>query len=520
MSQTEPVRQSGEFPPALSWLAVALVVATVAALSLFDIVPQFHTLKITALNGTTGAGAVGPNGSPQPGVDPNGPPLPGVNVSNGTPVPGVSSGGRPAGSSGSGTPGAPGSSDGGAAKCAPGQNGGATDTGVTGTHIKIASTIVESGIGQSFLGPVPDAMNAVINRVNHAGGICGRSLLPTFNDDGWDPSRGQGYINNYIHNGYFALTVVPSSEGLKAASDTKLIDNAGIPVVGSDGMLSQQYLDPMIWPVATSTVSTAHISASYSFNTFHPRSFGIVYDSKYHFGREGAYAYDQAVKRLTGSDINGYNTSNQCGGAFCAISSDNTDFKSAINTFNGACHPCDVVFLLLEPAVAQTFLNQDSSTFATHLQAAQPLFNTDFAKAACGQRCAGMMVWSSYKPPIGQFGFDPAVVKYVKELSSVAPRDDPDNAFTEGGWLGMELFVQALQGVGPNLTRAALKTQLNSMTLATGLTQPLNWSSSHLANQWMLGFSDNYTGNFNGWRYENTDWVKDPYLGQDLNSPF
>ncbi|HEX2196832.1 MAG TPA: hypothetical protein VHJ76_07890, partial [Actinomycetota bacterium] len=70
-------------------------------------------------------------------------------------------------------------------ECAPGKNGGATDQGVTGTEIEMATTVAESGPGAAFLGEVRYGMHAVVAKVNAAGGICGRKLSIQYVDDGW-----------------------------------------------------------------------------------------------------------------------------------------------------------------------------------------------------------------------------------------------------------------------------------------------------------------------------------------------
>ena len=174
--------------------------------------------------------------------------------------------------------------------CAPGRNGGATDVGVTPNSIKLGATVVESGVGASFLSDVRYAMLAVVNKVNRAGGICGRQIDLKLVDDGWDFQRGGDYIRNLVEQDkVFALSVVPSSEGLKNVSDAGYLRSHHVPVVGSDGMLIHQYTDPYIWPVAASTISTMHIMAKEAYDKG-ARMFGIVYDRTYHFGLEGAYA--------------------------------------------------------------------------------------------------------------------------------------------------------------------------------------------------------------------------------------
>ncbi len=81
----------------------------------------------------------------------------------------------------------------------------------------------------------------------------------------------------------------------------------------------------------------------------------------------------------------------------------------------------------------------------------------------------------------------------------------------------MRLLVEALGKVGPYLTRARLRDVLDSMRFDAGLTKPLSWRpGAHFANSSLQAFSivDN-AGSFAGWRYEQTDWVSDPWVGRD-----
>src|SRR5205823_4072897 len=84
--------------------------------------------------------------------------------------------------------------------CAPGRNGGATDVGVTASSIKLGATVVQSGIGASFLGDVRFAMQAITDKANRAGGICGRriDLMSHLVDDGWSYEQGGTYLRNLV----------------------------------------------------------------------------------------------------------------------------------------------------------------------------------------------------------------------------------------------------------------------------------------------------------------------------------
>lgn len=391
--------------------------------------------------------------------------------------------------------------------CARGSNGGATDNGVSATSIKLGATVVKSGIGASFLKDVPVALEAVKNKVNRAGGICGRLLELKMVDDGWDAARGQQFIRNFIAEGVFALAVSPSSEGLDAAIRNGDIRRAGIPVVGADGMLISQYTDPWVWPVAASTITTMHVMARNA-TARGAKTFGLVYDKSYHFGVEGASAFRGALHRLFpgGTPLE----------ADIGIEAGQPSYKTDVDRFNRACSPCDFVAMLLEPPSALQWIRDGASFGELGTGGPQPLFVNSFARS-CGTPCNGMWVWTGYNPPIAPFDDIPAVAAYVNDIRAQGSGADVNNPFVQGGYLGMQLLVRALEQVGPDLTRARLRAALDSMSLDTGLTVPLRWrTSNHFANDSVHAFSIVVNvGSFAGWRYEQTGWIADPWVGLD-----
>ena len=396
--------------------------------------------------------------------------------------------------------------------CAKGRNGGATDIGVTGSSIKLAATAAKTGIAESFLGEVPVALEAVKNRVNREGGICGRLLELAIRDDKWQANLGQQYIGNFISEGVFALAVSPSSQGLDAAIRNGDISRAGIPVVGADGMLISQYTDPWVWPVAASTITAMHVMAKDAAERG-AKSFGLVYDQSYHFGVEGASAFRGALSRL----FPGQNVLK----ADVPVEANASDYKTKVNAFNSQCNPCDFVAMLLEPPTALQWI-RDGAVFGAMPQGGtggpQPLFVNYFARE-CGSKCNGMWVWTGYTPPLAPFDDVPGVVKYTNDIRAQKSTVDVSNPFVEGGYLGMELLVQALRDVGPDLTRARMKAALDRMSLDRSLSQPLQWrSGNHFANNSVQAFSVVVNaGSFSGWRYESqqTGWQSDPWPGQD-----
>jgi hypothetical protein len=260
--------------------------------------------------------------------------------------------------------------------------------------------------------------------------------------------------------------------------------------------------------------------------------FSIVYDRKYRFGLEGAYAFNQAVKRLTGSDVPGYHDpfgDPRCDRRFCAIEAGASSYNDKARTLREGCNEtrlgagdgCDFNALLLEPNEALTWYNSGGKT-ATEFTAggfgaaaAQPVFTRQFG-LQCQKTCDQLVVWTGFNPPIERFAGLPSVQQYVNDIRAQSATTDVNNQFLEGGYVGMILLVDALKQVGANLTRASLRQVLDSMTLDTGLTKPLTWRENHFANRSAQGFRINYTASFAGWTEVTKGWVDDPWVGQDI----
>jgi ABC-type branched-subunit amino acid transport system substrate-binding protein len=271
-------------------------------------------------------------------------------------------------------------------------------------------------------------------------------------------------------------------------------------------MLISQYTDPLIWPVSTSTISTAHIAVEYAY-AHGARTFGIAFNNSYKFGQEGEQAFKGAISRLSGAKLK----------ADVGVTAGESDYSSDGSTFNNQCSGgCDMVFVLMEPSTAEAWFATSGASGGTKMtMGPQPLFVTTFGQN-CGAPCNNMMVWTSYYPPQAPFAGKAAVEQYVSAVHSVSSSADVSNQFLEGGYDGMLLFVQALKQVGPLLTRKALTDTLNSMTFDSGLTSPLSWhAGNHFANDKMLGFSIQYSQNFEGFRYEQTGYVTDSMVGLD-----
>jgi ABC-type branched-subunit amino acid transport system substrate-binding protein len=348
-------------------------------------------------------------------------------------------------------------------------------------------------------------MEAVRTKVNRQGGVCGRQINITYLDDGWDQTNGSRDISGFIGEGkYFGLAVNPSSEGLRGAIDNHLISNSKFPVIGSDGMLFDQYTDPWVWPVATSTASVMHIMAANAISRGATK-FGIVWDSQYRFGQEGFAAFKAEVERRGGQVVNEQ------------VKGDQGDFATNANEFVQKCggtsfSNCDFVAMLLEPAAADSWVEKDGGLGdAQHrpkmIGVPQPLFVNSFVRN-CGALCSGMWAWTSFKPPISPFDGEAAVSTYKQDLASVSGGADASNPHVEGAYVGMLLLVDALKKLGANPTRDGMRQVLDSETLDTGLSiSPIKFSpGNHFGATGGQAFEDITQGNsFANWRYTNVN---------------
>jgi ABC-type branched-subunit amino acid transport system substrate-binding protein len=497
------------------WKIVAIFAAgaLIGALSAVEIVPNFtgasangpgETIDGIAADGSVGGGGVA-----------------GIGTTTGSGKAKGAGGGASGSVSGSSGSSGGGTTNGGLSQgrtgleCSRSGNGGETDRGVTSDSVRMATTVAESGIGAAFLGQVRYAMEAVRNRINSSGGICGRAINIEYRDDGWDAQRGSQYLRNFIQEGVFAIPVCPSSEGCRVVIDGGDLDKTQTPMPGTDGMLLDQYqrpdgsAQPWVWPVAAATVSSARIMCQDAYRRG-ARHFSIVFDKNYKFGVEAAEAFNACVKRLTGKDVPGYNKQYSCQENFCGVTAGASSYSSEAATFKEG----DFVSLFLEPTTAQAWMSDPNTAKPTTIKygygAGQPLFTRGFA-SQCQSKCDQMQIWTGFKPPIEAYANQPAVKSYVQDLKRTKPDADEFNAFTEGGYVGMLLVEAAMKRVGPDLTRARLQQALNSTCLTTGLTiqSRICYSATNrYANTTMQAFSIQYKGTFGGWRAGTI--VKDP----------
>jgi hypothetical protein len=205
-----------------------------------------------------------------------------------------------------------------------------------------------------------------------------------------------------------------------------------------------------------------------------------------------------------------------------ALNPDEPSYSNQANLFNNACgNTCDMVAMLLLPETAKKWLQGGGKIGLRYTAGAQTLFTNQFGDDCVkflqpsGNACHGFAVWTGYNPPIGPLESLPGVAAYKNDVRAVKSTVDINNQFVEGAYLGMNVFVEALRKVGPNLTRERLRAVMDTMTYTSDLASSLTWKAGqHAANVRSQSFSiATSAGSFRGWSNENTGFLLDPAHG-------
>ncbi len=383
--------------------------------------------------------------------------------------PGSNTGGPSTAGSASGTPGAAGtsSSSGGAASsgastgahtaaagasgltsasCNTSNNGGSTDTGVTGNQITVGNITSISGVAPGLTQSAQAATEAWAAYVNSQGGICGRQIKVQTFDDGNDTGQNAADAQQAC-SADFAM--VGSASGF---------DNGGASAIQSCGI-----------PDAAAEVSTHELGNV-------PTVFGAS-PGNAHYWPTGAAVwlkqhYPSAVTNAAMIYLNAPATQEQAQAEMQAYTS--VGFKY---TYSVAVSPT-------EPNYAP---------YVAKMQSAGVQYVTEYSDDNSASRLVQAMAQANYKPQVVDWFSEEYSQHFLQEaqgdaegdlvLMATTPYEDPPNPgmqlflswlnrvapgtkhdiFGQFAWSAGLAFTQAAKAVGAHLTRAALIQQLQQI---------------------------------------------------------
>ena len=339
-----------------------------------------------------------------------------------------------------------------AAYCGPSSANRASDVGVTPTSINFGNVSGLTGLLSNSFNQGPEGVQALFSAVNTAGGICGRKLNLSVEDDGQDASHNAADIQDLIPKSFaFVGSTSDGDNGGVPAMEQSGIPDLGQAInfsrgqnpsyftAGTFGAQQKGGTDYIYDTLAAGLKANGHLPKKMAFLAFSipisalaARQFVKVFQS---VGAQDCYEDENvspAAPSLT-SDVLSMQQ-NGCDGVFTTMDVTGND-KLLQAMYNQQYHP----------TYAGTTL--DGYTPAQISTAGQ-------------QQAQGFQVFLNFAP----FNeAQPAINLYQSELQTYEPGKQA-SGFGIGAWASAQMLIYALVKAGPNPTRASVKSIISSLT--------------------------------------------------------
>lgn len=346
----------------------------------------------------------------------------------------------------------------------------ASDVGVTPTSITIGNVSGLTGILSNNFNQGPEAVQALFDAVNAAGGICGRKLNLVVEDDGQDASHNAADIQDLIPK-VFAFV-----------GSTSDADNGGVPAMEQSGIpdigqaINTSRNDMPNYYTAGSREAKQIGNSYYIYDTL---AQGIKANGK--FPTKMAFlAYSVPISSLAARQF--AKVFEAAGAQDCYDDENVQAFNPNLTTDVLAMEQrgCNGVFTTMDVTgnakLLQAMYNQGWTVGSPNgpVYAGTTLDGYTPAQiSTAGEKQAqGFETFLNFIPFNES---NPATRLYLSQLATYEPGKQP-SAFGVEAWASAQMFLYALVKAGPNPTRAALKSILGAITdwNTAGATAPVN----------------------------------------------
>jgi branched-chain amino acid transport system substrate-binding protein len=411
---------------------------------------------LPAATDTTTGGAL----PADPGVAP-GAVAPGTSTdttAGGAPDTTTGGGGAKTDSKGGGTANNAGAGNAACAAAAPaGGNGGATDTGVTETTIKIGGTFFNGGFLDKYGQVSENAPRAYFNYINDQGGICGRKIQYVTCDTAGTADGTSGCLNK-LSNSDKVFAMGPSLDfNLDIVPPT--LARLKMPWVGSSGLYAEEFTSPWMFPSQLRGTDVGALITQFAVQQLKMKKMGVSFLNDV----AGPECTEQAKK-----------TAAALGASASATASNGTIETSLDNQ----------VAKLRNAGVEGVLFCNDPVNTVKFIQAAQrvgwkPTFVGGFvladdvplAAGSGGKGMYGFSFWDFYKA-------DAPGVKQYRQITEYYFPQTFHHFYEQATYIGARAIVDAIRAVGPKLTREALVAQMKKMNnYDTGFGLKLNFAN-------------------------------------------
>ncbi|MGQ0623902.1 MAG: ABC transporter substrate-binding protein [Sporichthyaceae bacterium] len=354
-----------------------------------------------------------------------------------------------------------------------GGNGGATDTGVTETTIKIGGTFFNGGFLDKYGQVSENAPRAYFNYINDSGGICGRKIEFVTCDTAGTADGTSGCLNK-LSNQDKVFMMGPSLDfNLDIVPPT--LARQKLPWVGSSGLYAEEFDSPWMFPSQLRGTDVGALITQFTVQQLKLKKLGVSFLNDV----AGPECTEQAKKTAAAQ------------GAQVVDTAPNTTIETSLDN--------QVAKLRNAGAEGVLFCNDPVNT-VKFIQAAQrvgwkPTFIGGFvladdvpmAAGSHGKGMYGFSFWDFYRSA------EPGVKQY-KQITEFYFPQTFHHFYEQATYVGAKAIVDAIRAIGPNLTRAALVAQMEKMTdYDTGFGLKLNFADlgSSTASGQMFKADDN-----------------------------
>jgi branched-chain amino acid transport system substrate-binding protein len=320
----------------------------------------------------------------------------------------------------------------------------ASDVGVTPTSINLGNVAGLTGVITNEFEQGAQGVQALFSAINAHGGICGRQLKLTVEDDGQDASRNEADVRDLIPKVMAFVGSISDADnaGVQAMVDAKIPD-IGFAINANRGQSS------VFWSAAGSTLYQQNGKAytwstlqdgMLAYNDFPKRVAALAYAIPISSAaaKQFAYRFQQAGSQICFTD---YSISP----ATASLDSDVLQMKR---------NNCDGVLTTMDLAgnakLLQSEQNQNFHPLLTEFTFAS--YSADQIAVAGQQAAQGAQItlnWLPFNEP------NPVLKLYLDQLKTYQPGKKP-SSFGLLSWAAGQMFVQGLIKAGRNPTRAGL----------------------------------------------------------------
>lgn len=328
----------------------------------------------------------------------------------------------------------------------------ASDVGITPTSINVGNVSGLTGVITNSFEQGPQAVQALFSAINAQGGICGRKLNLTVEDDGQDAGRNQADIADLANK---VLAFVGSTSDADSAGVQTMV-NAKVPDVGF-AINANRGQSSVFWSAGGSTLYTQG-NRPYGWNTLQnglksqnqlPKKLAVIAYSipiSADAAKQFAYQFQQAGSQICFEDY----------GVSPATASLDQDVLSMKQK------GCDGVFATMDSSGNAKLMQSEQRqnyhppytavTFAGYAQS-----QIDVAHEDAAQGLQVTLPFLPFNEP------NPVMQLYLSQLTTYQPGKEP-SSFGIQAWAAAQMFVYALIKAGRNPTRASLVNVFSSLT--------------------------------------------------------